>query len=219
MGSWLDLSQDLFPEMPYPQYFPPPSFRRVLELSEPTMPQVTQFTLCTHMGTHVDAPSHFIRGGPDIDDLPLDRFVTRGVVWQVSTPALETVGVRDLEGLTPKLERGDALLLCTGWGARWGTPEYNRHPYLATEVADWLVERDVSIVGVDVVTPDAPVVVRNPGFDFPVHHRLLRHGTLIIENLTNLVPLAGARVEIVAAPLKIRHADGAPARVIARPIA
>lgn len=216
MSAWVDLSQEMFPEMPYPQYFPAPAFRRVLELQEPTTPQVTQFTLCTHMGTHVDAPSHFVRGGADIDDLPLDRFAVRGVVWSVDRPALEAVAVRDLEGLTPRPEKGDALFLCTGWGPKWGTPDYNRHPYLSAEVADWLLERGVSMLGMDVVTPDAPIVVRQPGFDFPVHNRLLRHGTLIIENLTNLSTLVGERVEIVAAPLKIRHADGAPARVVAR---
>ncbi len=216
MDAWRDLSQDLFAGMPYPQYFPPPSFARVLELKEPTTPQVTQLTLCTHMGTHVDAPSHFIRGGPDIDDLPLERFIVPGVVWAVSKQPLAPIVVRDLEALTPRLRRGDALFLFTGWGDKWGAPEYNEHPYLAAEVGAWLVEQGVTMLGMDVVTPDLPVVARAPGYDFPVHHTLLRHGTLIIENLTNLSPLAGGRVEIIAAPLKIRHADGAPARVIAR---
>jgi kynurenine formamidase len=216
MDAWQDLSQELSAGMPYPQYFPPPAFARVLERKPPTTPQVTQFTLCTHMGTHVDAPSHFIDGAPDIDDLPLERFVLAGVVWAVSTPGLAVITVRDLEGLTPRLRRGDALLLSTGWGAKWGTPAYQAHPYLAAEVAEWLVEQGVAMLGVDVVTPDMPVAARQPGFDFPVHNALLRRGTLIVENLTNLSSLAGERVEIVAAPLRIRAADGAPARVIAR---
>jgi kynurenine formamidase len=60
---------------------------------------------------------------------------------------------------------------------------------------------------------------RPPGFDWPVHHVLLSRGVLIAENLTNLRALAGRRIEAMVLGLRIEGADGAPARVVARPVA
>ena len=83
--------------------------------------------------------------------------------------------------------------------------------------AQWLVERGVKLVGVDFATPDLAVDRRAEGFDWPVHHILLSHGVLIAEHLTNLHALAGRRIEAMFLALNIEGADGAPARVVARP--
>src|SRR5450755_3051569 len=40
----------------------------------------TVFTLNTHIGTHIDAPRHFLADGSPIDELPLDRLVMREAV-------------------------------------------------------------------------------------------------------------------------------------------
>jgi len=50
-----------------------------------------------------------------------------------------------------------------------------------------------------------------------VHKILLSCGVLIVEHLTGLAPLAGQRVEIIVGAVNIEGADGAPARVLARP--
>ena len=33
-----------------------------------------------HVGTHIDAPAHMIRGGKQLSDYPLERFIGRGVL-------------------------------------------------------------------------------------------------------------------------------------------
>jgi len=72
---------------------------------------------------------------------------------------------------------------------------------------------------VDFITPDLAVNRRPPEFRWPVHHILLSQGVLIAENLTNLRALSGQRVEVMFLALNIEGADGAPARVVARPAA
>jgi kynurenine formamidase len=59
---------------------------------------------------------------------------------------------------------------------------------------------------------------RAADFNWPVHHILLSHGVLIAEHLTNLHALAGRRIEAMFLALNIQGADGAPARVVARPL-
>ena len=56
-------------------------------------------------------------------------------------------------------------------------------------------------------------------FDWPVHHILLSAGTLIAEHVTNLEGLRGQRIEVMFPAINIAGSDGAPARVLARPMA
>ena len=120
-----------------------------------------------------------------------------------------------MEATGAKVERGQIVLLATGWDRKFSTPEYHTHPYLSVEVALWLLDRGVKMVGVDFFSADLPVPRRPQGFDWPVHHLLLGNGILIAENLANLTTIAGRRLTIGAFPLKIKGGDGAPARIFA----
>ncbi len=44
-------------------------------------------------------------------------------------------------------------------------------------------------------------------------------GVLVVEHLRGLAPLRGQRLEVACLPINITGADGAPARVVARPLA
>jgi kynurenine formamidase len=71
---------------------------------------------------------------------------------------------------------------------------------------------------VDYSTPDLTAHRRPANFGFPVHHTLLGAGVLIAEHMTNLSGLAGRRAEVMFLAINIAGSDGAPARVVARPI-
>ncbi len=214
-NAWHDLSQPLSSAMAAPQYFPPPEFQVILERTD-VCPQVTKFTLCTHMGTHVDAPSHFIDGGRSIDEIPLERFVVPAHFVALDGVQNQAITIDALQAAGAAPRRGEALLIGTGWDAHWHAPQYFAHPYLADDVAGWLVDAGVTLLGVDFMTPDVPVALRSPDFRFPVHRTLLGNDVLIVENLRGLRALAGRRMELHAMPLPIAAGDGAPARVAAR---
>ena len=87
MAKWMDLSQLIYEGMSYIPSFPEPCIRTHTSVEE-TGINVMQITIMTHMGTHIDAPLHFIRGGETIDGFPVDRFTGRGVVLDMTREEL-----------------------------------------------------------------------------------------------------------------------------------
>lgn len=211
---WIDLSITVDPTVPKMPVLPCPEFERVSEQGEASV-QVTRYTLTTHVGTHVDAPSHAIADGDDVDDLAVDRFVATAHVVGVDADPLEAIGVEDVEPALDNLEPGDAVVVRTGWEEYAGTETYHEHPYFTERLAEWLVERGVGIVGMDILTPDMPPSERPEGFTYPVHTTLLNDDVLILENLTNTTELVGKSTTLVVTPIKLADADGAPVRAIA----
>ena len=216
-GEWTDLSHCLTDGLSRIPTFPQPTFRRSRSLPEFTA-NVTEIQMVAHIGTHLDAPCHFIADGPTADQVPLARLHGPGVVWRIEVPALGVIGVEHLERATPRMQRGDIVLIDTGWARHINTEAYEDHPALGADAAEWLVRQGAKIVAVDFSTPDLTAHKRPADFTWPVHQTLLRHGVLIGEHMTNLTGLAGRAVEVMFLGLNIRHSDGMPARVLARTI-
>jgi kynurenine formamidase len=217
-GPWTDLTWPLSPEVPRISSFPPPRIERVRTMPEHPL-QVTELSMIVHMGTHVDSPRHFLLDGPAFQDIALERLMGPGVVWRMEQPLYGVIGPADLERMRPLLEPGDILAIDTGAAAHVGTPAWDRHACLSVDAAKWLVDKQVKLLAVDVPTPDIPIDRRPPDFDWPVHQVLLKHGVLVSEQVANLAGFAGQRVEFMFCPLNITDSDGAPARVLARPLA
>lgn len=216
-GEWIDLTHPVSPAMPCASIFPTPSFPLLRSLPNDPF-NVTEIRMVAHAGTHVDAPRHYYADGPDAASIPLDRLRGPGVVWRIAAAPDEVIGIATLEACRPTLRDGDILALDTGWAARAGTPEYERHPSLDAAAAAWLVERRIKLLACDFATPDLVYHLREPGFDWPVHRALLSRGILICEHLTGHAALAGERVEFHFGALPVVGGDGAPARVLARRI-
>lgn len=214
-GPWLDLSWPIGPEAPCASIFPRPELNLLREMPRDPF-NVTQLSMVVHAGTHVDSPRHYYLDGPACEDIPLERLLGTGVVWRIGAAPAEVIGPDRLEAARPLLRPGDILALDTGWAARFGTADYDDHPSLSPEAADWLVERSIKLLACDFATPDLVYRLRQPGFDWPVHRALLSRGILICEHLRGHDVLAGCRVEFVFGALSIVGSDGAPARVIAR---
>lgn len=218
-GPWIDLSHPLSESMPRVPMFPAPRIRRLMCLPEDPL-NVTAFEMVVHTGTHLDAPFHFFNDGPTFEAIPPERLAGPGVVWRLDLPPDSLIEPANLDAARPLLRAGDILALDTGWSDLAGSEAYDHHPCLSLAAADWLVARRVKLVAFDFATPDLPVHRRPPkGFDWPVHRRLLRDGVLICEHLRGAGPLAGRRAEFVFGALSLAGADGAPARILARPIA
>jgi kynurenine formamidase len=155
----------------------------------------------THVGTHIDAPLHMLDGGKSLDQIPVDRFVGTGRVVRVDGNSFEAVKQAGVEA-------GDIVLFFTGMSDKYREPAYfEDYPAMSEEVANYLVETKVKMVGVDTCSVD-----NQDGF--PIHKILLGGDVLIIENLTNLGPLADKDFTITALPINLQL-DGSPARVVA----
>lgn len=215
MSEWVDLSQP-FDAVAEHGSTPPPEFEELSAVSEAGV-NVQWIGASTHTGTHVDAPRHFVPGGATIDDLAVERFAGPGVVLDVERTTPGAIDADALADATGTVEPGDVVLVRTGWSDHYGRPAYARYPWLTAGAADWLLDREVKLLGVDTRSPDRPREARPDDWDeYPVHRRLLPAGTLVAENLRIPASLAGDRIEVFGFPVDVRGGDGAPARFVAR---
>ena len=211
----IDLSRVIYDGMPKIPVLPDVHIQRCFDLAKGHPLNVTEMTIPCHAGTHVDAPVHIIEQGRSIEEMPLDSFVGPGAVISVSKQGGEEVTAKDLEASGVTVNRGDILMLHTGWDRKFESPDYNLHPYLSPDAAQWIVDHGVKMFGIDCITVDLPTPLRPKGFDYPVHRILLGNDVLIAENVAHLEELVGKKSRILAFPLKIKGSDAAHARIVA----
>ncbi|KAF4598866.1 Cyclase 1 superfamily protein [Pleurotus pulmonarius] len=177
---------------------------------------VSRFSMGSHTGTHVDAPSHFIVNGRTIDQIPLSTFVGPVVVVDVTSkkPRGKIEWDSDLAIYADRMSSGVILLIRTGWSRFWGTPGYLDHPYLTREAAERIIATGVRAVGVDSLNPDETVIDGEGEGGFGVHEIILGADGVIVENLTGLEMVKeGMTVQFI--PLKLAGSDGSPVRALA----
>jgi len=185
-----------------------------------------------HVGTHFDAPIHWITGrdGEDVASVPPGRLVGPAVTVDKSAEAaadpdyvLTVDDVRAFESEHGPLPEGGWLLLRTGWDARahdeeqfLNAGEDGPHtPGVDAECARWLAQESPVVgIGVETVGTDAG---NAGGFDppFPVHNFFLGAGKYGLTQLANLAELPPTGALIVVAPLKLVDGTGTPTRVLA----
>lgn len=185
-----------------------------------------------HIGTHVDAPVHWISGreGKDVSEIEPKRLMGPAVVIdktaEVERDSDFVLTRADIEAWQEehgKIEEGSWLLIRTGW-SQYGddrvkflnTDENGPHsPGIEAKTAKWIAESlPVSGVGVETVGIDAGAA---GGFDppFPVHYHLLGHDKYGLTSLRNLDQLPPRGAVLIVAPLPIVGGTGSPSRVFA----
>ncbi|HEX6542247.1 MAG TPA: cyclase family protein [Ktedonobacterales bacterium] len=173
-------------------------------------------SMSLHTGSHVDAPSHVFQQGETMDRLTVADLVARPVIIRLPDVG-ESQPVTAAHLRQKPVHEGDIVLLNTGWSDRmWGTfPDYyTRSPFLEPEAARYLADARIRAVGFDFFEEYA---ARLPAFtsdDFVVHQTLLGAGVTLLEQMTNLSSLSDGAL-FIAAPIKIRGVEGAPARFLA----
>jgi arylformamidase len=161
----------------------------------------------THLGTHLDPPAHYLDGGSTVDELPLEALVGPGMVLNMTgRPSVDRKALEESQ-------MGDhvRILLKTDNSPRVREPSFHEdYVHLTEDGARYLVEREICLVGIDYLSIER---YKNPGA--PVHHLLLEAGVVVVEGV-NLLDITPGPYEIFCLPLRIKGADGAPARVILR---
>ena len=202
-----DISLPISQQLPVWPGDPPVQVTQVQHLDRGDPMTLTRLQMGAHTGTHVDAPAHFVAGGRTVEALDLEILVG---------PAL-VIGVPDAGALSAKvLDRLDIpagtrrILFRTTNSDLWarGETQFCRDFVgITSDGAQWLVDRGVRLVGIDYlsVSPyDDPI---------PPHQILLGAGVIALEGL-NLAAVAPGTYNLVCLPLRIRGAEGAPARAI-----
>jgi arylformamidase len=174
---------------------------------------ITQITMATHQGTHLDVPYHFYDDGKTVDQMPLDRFFGPAALIDFAPKShLAAKTPITLEMLLPHAEKfqpGAKVIYRTGWDRTFGTPEcFSDFPSLTLDAACWIASRQIGLLGMDTLTPSA---------DWKEVHLALLHKDVeivIVEGLTNLNRLP-ANFTFIGFPLNIQGRDGSPIRAVA----
>ena len=210
-----DLTQPFYHNCPGWPDFAPPKVERMLYIPKDVC-NVETMEFNTHTATHIDAPYHFLPDGKALDQIPVERFIGEGIVLDLRfKKENEFITVEDLEKVGSKIKKGDIVMLATGFGkARGFNHKYLKNfPAINGKAAQWLVDRQINILGVDTLGVET--------YGFPegplVHRTLLGAEILILEELF-LEPLFSAatqRFTFICLPILLKDAGGCLARVVA----
>jgi kynurenine formamidase len=186
-----------------------------------------EWRIIEHIGTHVDAPGHFVAGGRLAPELRPSELITPAVVIDIAERAAQdpdtVVTVDDLRAFERRhgrIPRDAAVLMHSGWGAKVGDPDAYRNPDAAgtlhfpgfgAEATEWLLRRrHIRSLGVDTLSTD-------PGTSttFETHLILAGADRYGIENLANLdrIPRRGAAITVGLIPYQ--EGSGGQARIFA----
>ncbi|HEY3059348.1 MAG TPA: cyclase family protein [Chloroflexota bacterium] len=219
----IDLSHPLHPAIPYwPGAGYGPFRYEAINVFERDSKAAGVFEMPEHMGTHIDAPNHFVASPMSVDLLSIESLLRPAVVFDIADQAavnagalLEVLDIAIWEAHNGQVPPGSVALVRSGWAARWSDPSafqnQMRFPAISARAARVLVhERGVVGIGVDTLSADNGLADNSPC------HRLVHgHGAYILENLAHLELLPEHGAFVLIAPLPIQGGTGAPARVLA----
>ena len=163
----------------------------------------------SHIGTHVDAPLHFVENGEPVDQISLEHLI--GPCQVAYLPGLKEISDRSLAQL--RLPKGTKrLLLRTDNSKLWDKKDKKfkgDFACLDSEAARWIVHHGIVLIGIDYLS----IGSYEDGIE--THKILLKSQVVVLEglNLSNVDP---GEYELICLPLKLTGAEGAPARVVLR---
>ncbi len=166
--------------------------------------------LWSHVGTHVEAPMHYLASGSDTAGIPIEKLLGPAIVLDFRAKAVdEPITLADLKS-AGDIDVGDRVMTMTGRHTQYGTPKSHDRPYLTEEAVRWLVEdRRIRCLGTD----SSGYEVR--GVDHHPDHLLITGAEIpVLECLANLVDLKSPRFFLIALPVPVAGLDAFPVRAI-----
>ena len=203
-----DISLTVSSDLPVWPGDPPIELERVESMDEGAHANVSRLSAGVHIGTHVDAPHHFLNDGHTIEQLPLD--VLTGPCYVTQLPdGIEAITAEALKGMSLPSDT-TRILFGTSNSRLWSRGETKFHEdfvAITEDGANWLVQHGIQLVGVDYLS------VAPYGDSVSTHTILLRAGMVVVEGL-DLSAVPRGFYDLYCLPLKLLGSDGAPARAI-----
>ena len=202
-----DITLTLSPELPCWPGDTAYTLDRVQKIDTGDTANVSSLSMSVHMGTHVDAPDHFLNNGKTVENLALS--VLSGRAYVLHLPEVDLITAAALKGaeIPPRTRR---ILIKTRNSEYWTrqVKEFQTDfVALSPDAAQYLVDRGVKLVGIDYLS----IAPYHQGL--VTHQILLKAGMVILEGL-DLSAVTPGRYTLYCLPLKLAGSDGAPARAI-----
>jgi arylformamidase len=171
---------------------------------------MSSVAIFSQLGTHLDAPAHFIDGGTPVDQLDLERCVGAAVVIRLGEQAPGSIiEAADLDEHSDSWRSAERVILDTGWSRLAGTGNYfTEWPCLSMAAARRLHDAGVRFLGLDTPSPG------DDASNVELHQILLADDGLVAECLVNVHRLPD-HFTLICLPLPLVGLDGSPVRAIA----
>lgn len=186
-----DISQNIFEAKIYPGD-PAPTKTILNSIKDGDSYNLSSFSMCTHTGTHVDAPSHFIQNGKTIDQMPLNKFVGYCYVVEVA----ENINKEVVNKIFSKINDTDiSKILIKGKGV------------LTIDSAQAIKDMNIDLIGTEHLS-------FGTSSDEKAIHKILLEAEIILLEGLNLNNINDGKYFLNAAPLNLKGLEGAPCRAI-----
>lgn len=177
----------------------------------PTGDIMSDVSMWSHVGTHVEVPLHFYSGGKDTAALPLSVFMGLAIRLDFRQKGKnEPITLDDFKA-AGDIQLGEHVVMWQGREELYRTPQSHDRPYITEEALEWLLEdRKVRLLGTD-----------SSGFEVrgaqghPNHTRFFRYDAAVLECLRNLGEIRQQHFYLLALPLPVKGLDACPVRAIA----
>lgn len=177
------------------------------------MPEATNnlssFQTDSHLGTHLDAPLHFVDKGKAIHELSLEKLIGEAYVAEIRGVRSITAEHLEKAGIPADCKR---LLLKTDNQLYWQQKlsEFQKDfCSIDKSGAAWVVERGIELIGIDYLSIQR-------FFDGPETHQILLRAEVVIVETLNLETVNPGSYELICLPLKLEGLEGSPARAVLR---
>ena len=199
----IDISQKISSDMRVYPGDPHFHSRIVLSFERGDMSEVSELTIGSHCGTHVDAPKHMISGGAPLESMPLDCFYGPCRVLTLTVPVITEKMLAEMN-----IQSGERILLRTDPGGEYLKKGRFNPSVLSIGAAQYLAGIGIKLVGIDTTTVENMEIC-----DGDVHRALMNAGIAILEGL-DLEDAADEHYTLSALPLHIIGENGAPCRAV-----
>ncbi len=199
----IDITRRIYPGVPVWPGDTAYRYELSAQIAQGDSVNVGKITTTTHLGTHLDAPWHYVDAGEKLESVPLSVLV--GPCRVVDARGQEALSVEFLRSV----ELAERTLFFTGQPNHWAAfPHIFMH--VEPEAAMYLAAQGVRLYGTDCPSVD-PLTSK----DLPGHKAFAGAGVYILEGLA-LEGVAVGAYELIALPLRLEGADAAPVRAILR---
>jgi arylformamidase len=202
-----DISLTLSNDLPVWPGDTPIALVRNKDMRDGELYTLSQITTTVHVGSHLDAPRHFVRDGYGVDQIDLNKLI--GPCFVVDLPDVDSIDAQSLE--QANIPAHTTRLLCRTRNSQyWMRGDKVFHTdFVAIDPsgAEWIVQRGIQLVGVDYLSVGA----YEGGI--PTHEILLSNGVVPVEGL-DLSRIEPGEYQLICLPLKLKDCDGAPVRAV-----
>ena len=181
----------------------PPHLSRVKDIKEADY-NLSKMEVSVHVGTHADAPTHFIEEGKYIDEINPERFMGKTQVIEIENE--EKITREELKNIDIK---ADKILFKTLNSQYLQQTTFNEDfVYLTVEAGQYLIKQGVKLIGIDYLTIES---LNSNNFEV---HKLILGNDIIILEAVDLSEIKPGIYDLWAVPLKLKKAEASPIRAL-----